>query len=526
MNRLTTSFFFAAALGLWAHAVGANEIGAIHFSTSTVSVEAQAHFLRGATILHSFGWKQAISEFKKAQAADSGFALAYWGESLCYNHPLMPEMNRKTPQEVLNKLGPTLDARLAKAPTAREKGFLLAVEVLFFGAGDIAARRTAYMEAMRELYDAHPNDDEVAAFYALSLISAGGAVGKAGERQRILAGSIALQLFDRDPNHPGAAHYTIHAFDDPVHAPLALPAAKKFASIAAAVSHARHMPSHIFIQHGMWEQVSASNQSAYDAAVELWEPGDSASDMVHALDWGQYGDLQLGDYERAEMWIERMKKVAEGNGAQPFVVNTLPRVEARLILETRRWRTMPVTDVSTAPELLATGISAVNLGELALAEQASKALAKMAKKAAGKDSFYSRTAAPLAIMDNQVAGAILIAKGETDHGLARLEESVRIAEQMPLPRGAANPIKPAQEFYGEALLAASKPSDAAQQFTKLLLLMPNRPLALLGLARSHIALEDRDVARVHYLQLVEVWNGRDFPVLREASEHLAGTRVN
>ena len=526
MKQLGRNCILAAALGFWPHAVGANEVGTIHFPTSTVSEEAQAHFMRGATILHSFGWKQAIAEFKRAQAADPDFAMAYWGESLCYNHPLIAEMDRQTPQDVLSKLGPTLDARLAKAPTAREKGFLLAVEVLFFGEGDIKARRTAYMEAMRDLYGAQPNDDEVAAFYALSLISAGGAVGKAGERQRILAGSIALQLFHRDPDHPGAAHYTIHAFDDPVHAPLALPAARKFASIAASVSHARHMPSHIFIQHGMWEQVSASNQSAYDAAVELWEPGDNALDMTHALDWGQYGDLQLGDYKRAEMWIERMKKIVEKNGGQAFVVSTLPRIEARLILETRQWRTKSVTDASTAPELLATGISAVNLGELALAEQASKALAKLAKKAASEESFYSRTAAPLAIMDKQVDGAILIARGKTDQGLARLEESVKLAEQMPLPRGAANPIIPAHEFYGEALLAASRPSDAAKQFNALLLRMPNRPLALLGLARSYIALGDQDAAAVHYRQLAELWKSRDFPALREANAHLARTQAD
>ena len=117
MKQLFRNCIFAAALGFWAHAAGANEVGTIRFATSTVSAEAQVHFLRGATILHSFGWKQAIGEFKKAQVADPNFALAYWGESLCYNHPLMPEMDRKAPQEVLNKLGPTLDARLAKAPT-------------------------------------------------------------------------------------------------------------------------------------------------------------------------------------------------------------------------------------------------------------------------------------------------------------------------------------------------------------------------------------------------------------------------
>jgi len=274
----------------------------------------------------------------------------------------------------------------------------------------------------------------------------------------------------------------------------------------------------------MWEEVSASNQSAYEAAVDLWEPGDSAGDMVHALDWGQYGDLQLGDYERAGLWIERMKPIAQQNSTQPRVVATLPRVESRLVIETRQWRTRPVTDTSTGPELLATGLSAANLGEAPLAEEASLALAKLAEVAATEESFYNRRTAPLQIMHRQVEGSRLIAAGQLEAGLAYLEESVQIANRMPLPRGAANPIKPAHELYGEALLAASRPADAAEQFRVGLLRMPNRPLGLLGLARSYVALGDVESARANYRQLADVWRSRDFPELREAELHLAGTQ--
>lgn len=522
MKRCTGTILYMAMAMFFARSASASDVGTIQFPTSTSSTEAQAHFVRGATILHSFGWKQAIVEFKRAQAADPDFAMAYWGESLCYNHPLLPEFDRKPPQEVLLRLAPTSEQRLAKAPTKREQGFLRAADALAFGSGDIQARRTAYMEAMRDLYEAHPGDDEVAALYALSLISAGGASGKAGERQRVLAGSIALQLFARDPDHPGAAHYAIHAFDDPVHAPLALPAARKFASIAPVVSHARHMPTHIFIQLGMWKQVSTSNQSAYEAAVDLWEPGDSAADMAHALDWGQYGDLQRGDYERAAMWIERARGIVRENPGQARVTGVLPRVEARLILETRNWHTRPITDESTTPELLATGISAAKLGDLELATRAAEKLARLAEEAAGGDSLYWRTAKPLAIMSEQVAGMISIARDDTDEGLARLRASVEIAEQMPLPRGAANPIKPARELYGEALLAAGKPLEAAEQFEALLLRMPNRPLALLGLARARVASGDDDAASERYRQLAEVWRDWDLPELHEAAAHLSG----
>ncbi len=497
------------------------DVGTLSFPTSGAP-EAQTHFLRGVGILHSFGWKQAIKEFKAAQALDPDFALAYWGESLCYNHPLIREQDLETPRTVLNRLAPTLDERLAKAPTDRERGFILAVAALFFGDGDTGARRIAYMEAMRTLFENYSDDDEVAAFYALSLISAAGPAGGAGHRLNTLAGSIGLQISLRNPNHPGAVHYTIHAFDDPVHAPLALPAALVFADIAAAVSHARHMPTHIFIQHGMWDKVSASNQSAYEAAVALWEPGDSAGDMVHSLDWGQYGDLQRGDYEKARLWIERMEGIATRNSGQARVVGTLPRVKARLVLETQRWETKPVTDQSPAPELLATGISAVQLGDLKLAQLAVKRLAKLAEVASKEkdSSYYSRTAQPLQVMQKEVAGLIAIARGETDAGLAILKEGVAVADSMRPPNGAPNPLKPVHELYGEALLEAGKLTEATASFEASLLRTPNRPLSLLGLARTYVALGDAEAARSNYRKLAAVWQNRDFSGLEEATVYL------
>src|SRR5688572_19975666 len=137
-------------------------VGNLSFPTSGPPA-AQRHFLRGVAILHSFGWKQAIGEFKLAQQAQSDFAMAYWGETLCYNHPLQAEQDVKNPRAVLARLGPTTDARLAKAPTPREKGFLSAVEALW-GEGDWRRRRVAYKDAMERLHRQFPNDDEVTTF--------------------------------------------------------------------------------------------------------------------------------------------------------------------------------------------------------------------------------------------------------------------------------------------------------------------------------------------------------------------------
>jgi len=507
---------------LFSYSIAADEmdgVGDITFPTSG-SAQAQAHFLRGVATLHSFGWKQARTAFQQAQEVDPDFAMAYWGESLTYNHPLISEWDPEAPKIVLGKLGETTEARLAKAPTARERGFLVAVEALFFGAGDTSERRNAYMNAMDSLYQRYPYDDEVAAFYALSLLSAAGPAGE-GHRQNVKAGALAMELSARNPRHPGAVHYTIHAFDDPVHAPLALPAAWVFADIAAAVSHARHMPTHIFIQHGMWQQVSDSNQSAYDAAVALWVPGDMAGDMTHALDWGQYGDLQLGDYDRAALWIERMEEIVRKNPGQQRIIDALPRVNARMILETQQWKIQPITDSSTGSELLATGISAVHLDDLDSARQAADKLAAMSAALGNTDkSYYAATEKPLAVMYVSVAGMTAIAEGKTEQGLAMLEEGVDIAESMRPPNGAPNPIKPVHELYGEALFSANRPEDAVTQFNASLARTPNRPLSLLGLARSYAALGDEDSARKAYQQLAEVWKGRDFPVLEEASGYL------
>ncbi|HJS75694.1 MAG TPA: hypothetical protein VJ921_15475, partial [Vicinamibacteria bacterium] len=274
MARLLLSALVAAFVASPA-AAQLESVGNLRFETSA-SKEAQNHFLRGVAILHSFGWKQAIAEFQAAQKIQPDFALAYWGETLCYNHPLAPEQDGKTPREVLARLGATPEARLAKAPSAREKGFLRAVEALWADGpqkDDWRARRVAYMEEMGRLHQEFPDDDEVTTFYAVSLLSGARALEDKTFRLEIKAGALAMDVFERNRNHPGAAHYIIHSFDDPIHAPLALDAAEAFADIAPAVSHAIHMPTHIFIQHGMWEKVASQNMRAHEVASDLWKEG-------------------------------------------------------------------------------------------------------------------------------------------------------------------------------------------------------------------------------------------------------------
>ena len=516
--RLAAILFVAALAAAPAGAQFA-EVGSLDFPTSARSEEAQRHFLRGVAILHSFGWKQAIEQFQAAQAIEPDFALAYWGETLCYNHPLFGGgrgLDEENPRAALARLGSTREERAARAPTERERGFLEAVEILWGEEGTYDERRVGYMEAMGRLYERHPDDHEVATFYALSMLAGSRALGDQSLRLEVRAGNIAMKVFQANPDHPGAPHYTIHAFDDPIHAPLALDAARRYAEIAPAVSHARHMPTHIFIQHGMWDLVSAHNQSAHDAARALWQPGDSVGDAVHSLDWGQYGDLQRGDYDRGRLWIERLEALIEQSDGQQRAVDTLPLVRARYIIESEQWRAEPVAADASTHELLATGLSAVRTGALATARAAEVALAERAAGGGASDR----------IAHLEVAASIRARDGDADGAIALLDEAIATVETLRPPNGAANPVKPPYELYGEILLELGRPAEARARFDTSLLRMPNRMRSLLGAARAAAASGDRSAALAHYGTLAGYWAGATEDAVYVEASQFADTNEN
>jgi tetratricopeptide (TPR) repeat protein len=519
-----------------------DDVGDISFPTSTQSAEAQQHFLRGVAILHSFGWKQAITEFQAAQKLDPDFAMAYWGETLCYNHPLMGTQDDTKPRAALERLGATREARLAKAPTAREKGLLDAVETLWGEDGDARARKVAYMHAMERLHREYPGDDEIAAFYAVALLSGARALDDDTFRYEMRAGAIGLDIFKRNPKHPGAVHYIIHAFDDPIHAPLALEAAHVYADIVPAVSHAIHMPTHIFIQHGMWKEVSEQNMRAFQVGKDLWETGDSPGDMAHSLDWGQYGFLQRGNYAKARENIETFEWMLETTGQQR-ARGGLDLVRARYIVETEEWKVQELEDDASNHAILANGLSAARTGDLAAAERAEAMLAGRVKTGAAAaetdpHAHHGSGAAALppgeltegeksaVVMHREVAALVRLMKGETDEAVRLLEEAVRYEESLRPPNGAASPIKPAHELFGEVLLELNRPAEAAKMFDTCLLRMPGRARSLIGSARAHAAAGSRETAAERFATLRANWDGHsDLPEYREAERFLTTTMI-
>jgi tetratricopeptide (TPR) repeat protein len=515
---------FACVLVLLAFAAPSfaqlENVGNLSFPTSG-SPEAQRHFLRGAAILHSFGWKQAIAEFKRAQTAQPDFAMAYWGESLAYNHPLMAIGDDKNPRAVLARLGPDRATRLAKAPTAREKGFLEAVEDLWAEGPDWRARRVAYMHAMERLHKQFPMDDEVTTFYALALLSGARALNDESFRYEMKAGALALDVYRRNPNHPGAVHYVIHAFDDPIHAPLALEAAHVYAKIVPAVSHAIHMPTHIFIQHGMWNEVAHQNVRAFQVARDLFEPGDTPGDMAHSGDWGQYGFLQLGDFEGARERIRLFEELA-ATTKNPRLTGVIALTKARYIIETEEWKVEALDASAPDANVFANGVSAVRTNDLATAEKMRAILEKKAPEPAGGGAHADHGPAPATpmanpdagkstrIMQKELAALIAEAQGRRDDAIRLLQESAQIEESMRPPNGAADPIKPAHELLGEVLLRAGKPADAAKAFETSLLRMPNRARSLHGAALAHAGAGNTALSNERWTKLRSFWKGKPF----------------
>ena len=270
------------------------------------------------------------------------------------------------------------------------------MEALWAEQGDWRQRRVAYMNAMERLYTQFPKDDEVTAFYSLSLLSAGAALQDDTFRYNMKAGALAIGIVEHNPKHPGATHYIIHAFDDPVHAPLALRAARVYADIVPAVSHAVHMPTHIFIQHGMWNEVVNQNVRAFGIAKDLWEPGDVPGDMAHSGDWGQYGFLQLGDYAGARTRMDLFSQMAE-TSKHARAVSALALQKARYIIETEEWKVQPMAENASNETILANGMSALRTGDMATAEAMEKRLAAKApapSAAAGLHADHGAAPAP------------------------------------------------------------------------------------------------------------------------------------
>jgi hypothetical protein len=320
-----------------------------------------------------------------------------------------------------------------------------------------------------------------------------------------LAASIAFKVFQENPNHPGAAHFIIHAFDDPDHAILALPAARVYARIAPAAPHALHMPSHIFVQLGMWQDVVASNIVAHKAAVDLIERMHlpEGREDFHTLGWLEYANLMLGKFDEARKNVDLAKQAADRNSKNPNIGQQYHTMLARYILESGKWEKIPLEGAAEAASehdsmpgmpgmggrysgegawIFIAGLSAAKLGDPSAAEQARTRLSAIRQRVeSGGDAYAAK---PFAIMENEVAAAAQLARGQKAEAVRLAKVAADIESTMAAPSGPPEPIKPALEFYGEVLLDAGRPAEAVAAFQAELLRTPKRTPSVEGLARA------------------------------------------
>ena len=511
-------------------------LGKLSFPNSGAA-SAQPDFIRGVAWLHSFGYEEAIDAFRAAQAADPSFALAYWGEAMCFNQPLWFAEEPEKGSAALAKLGATAEARLARAGTPRERLYLDAVHALY-GAGDTRTRYSAYADRMAALVKAHPEDDEAQAFYALALL-AQLPRGDAAVPLRQKAGAIVEGVFKRNPQHPGAAHYILHAYDHPQLAAKALPAARAYAKIAPASSHALHMPAHAFVQLGLWHEAAASDQASWDASVQ-WAARRKLSIAMrdyHSLGWLQYAWTQQGRFAKAReaiTLVEQAMKVitpgghvgghhygeesAIGRGSGPAALrNDRGSMRARYVLESERWSEMKGQgSFDNLDELFVLGMSAWKLGDR---QRLLAAVMEFEKLVSSPPQPELREQAT--VMLHQLGALLMWFEGKRQEAFAALDRAAAAQARMPKPIGRPYPVKGADELYGELLLEAGRPKDALVWFDRALARTPNRSRAVLGLARAAERAGDRVKSREAYKQFLANWRLAD-PDLPEVQEARAG----
>lgn len=551
---LALSLVLAAAASPALQSDRASDLGSVRFETSGAPA-AQAPFVRGVLLLHSFEYEDAADEFRAAQAADPAFALAYWGEALTHSHPIWGEEDRDAARAVLERLAPTRAERLAKAPTERERGFLAAVEELF-GEGELAERNRAYCRAMEDLRARFPDDLEVAAFTALALLG----TSENGRQIPIYmrAAAVAEEVYAANPLHPGGLHYAIHCYDDPVHAPLGLRMARTYAAVAPAAQHALHMPSHIFVALGMWEESAAANVDSAAAADDRRARkglGVGARGF-HSLYWLLYSDLQLGRRADARRLLDDMVRDAERGAVRTRY--HLAAMRATYLVGTGAWSDGELDAIAVdvdgielpaaAADLYARGTSALARGDVPAAEGL---LARMAALRAaladelGGDVVAAELAAPsgpqccrpaagafsdlapgrraAVVMEAQLEGRIARARGDARAAEELLREAARGEDAMGYDFGPPVVVEPAHELLGELLLELGRPDEALAELDLALARAPRRAKSLLGLARAATAAGDAERARATWTLLAEQWRGADpdLPALAEVRAALA-----
>lgn len=502
----------------------ASGLGAVNFAISCAPA-VQATFNQGVALLHSFQYQQAEQTFTQVAQQDPTCAMAYWGKAMALYHQLWDWPSDATLKEGFED---TMQAQKLRAKTERERMYIVAAGVFFQDNPSLsrAARIKAYSNWMNRIFTKYPDDVDAGAFYALSLITLQGK-GEDETANREQAIAILDKLMAVAPNHPGVAHYLIHAADTPQLAPQGLDAARRYAKIAPDSSHALHMPSHIFVRLGLWQEAIDSNIAAAAAAAQATKAGTAdATYQFHAMDFLNYAYLQSGQVAKAQEIVSELKSVA-GGSADDIARNTA-WLTARDALELHDWKTaaaLPVTEGQPGQDsiYLARAIGAARIGDATGAEQDVAKLdqsistdsTSVQPGTARSPSMYS---APTNVSEMEAKAWLDYAEGKHDEAVGLMRDAAKQEDA----GGVDSLTMPAREMQGDMLLEMKQPADALAAYKIALAELPNRFDSLYGAAQAAQLAGNSAAAREYLAKLVKSCSrDADRPELQAAREEVA-----
>lgn len=501
---------------MWATGAAAQEatLGEIHFPTSGARV-AQEEFIRGVLYLHSFEYAPAATAFRKALSLDPDFAMAYWGEAMTSHHSLWRVQHTQAAQDVLMRLGKTSAERAARASTQREKDYISAIELLFgmteATAGlDKLERDVQYRNAMKRIYLAYPDDMEARAFYGLSILGVGSANREYATYMR--AAAVITPVWDTNRSHPGAAHYLIHSYDDPVHAILGLPMARRYGEIAVDAAHAQHMTSHIYVALGLWDDMTAANVTALkvESAKTVGE-GSRSREAWHHRYWLNYGRLQQGRLNDArEMLRWARKRISdEPLPREPAYYGAMYArylIDTELWTEANDWLAPDGVEVPTPHYAFARAYAAAKLGQL---EEAREHLAEIRPGGEAANPEIILSAREVDILKLQVESVIATSEGNSEHAISLARQAAEIQASMPFRYGPPRISKPTSELLADLFLELGRYKEASEYYVDQLSRSQMRTNSLIGLTRASAKIGDEATARETYASLSKIWHSAD-----------------
>ncbi|MGN7722069.1 tetratricopeptide repeat protein [Chitinophaga sp. 22620] len=488
------------------------QLGAVSFETSC-SGKVKDEFNLGLALLHSFEYDEAEKVFAGIIGQEPGCAMAYWGVAMSNFHPLWSPPAR---EEFEKGSKAVAIAQSISSKSARESAYIDAIAEFYKDPEKTnhKSRCVNFEKAMEKVHLTYPDDMDAASFYALALNGAADPKDKTFTRQK-KAGEI-LSAAGRDKSHPGVIHYIIHSYDYPALAAMALPAARKYASVAPSSSHAQHMPSHIFVRLGLWDEsiysnkVAASSAKCYAEALGIKGHWD---EELHALDYLVYSYLQKADNKNAKEQCEYLKTIHEVYPETPKVIYSFAAIPARYVLENRMW------EEAAALQPHATGfdwdkypwekaiihftrlLGNVQLNRLDPAREEYKTLSQLHDTLIKKQEAYK--ANQVQIQLKAAEAWILLKEGKQEEALKQMNTAALMEETTPKPPVTPSEVVPARELLGDMLLTMNEPAKALEAYEINLRDHPNRFNALYSAGLAAERSGDPVKAGVYYAQLIK-----------------------